>query len=132
MKKSKLQFKNPRLRKLEFEINPNFNNENLLGLDLNSKVSIDRTNNKAIVSLLLNIFEKENLEDVPFFIDIEMSGEFKWSEHVDEKTLDILLNSNAPAILLSYIRPYISTITSGAGYPALILPLIDFTKDDIK
>ena len=54
MKKSKLQFKNPRLRKLEFEINPNFNNENLLGLDLNSKVSIDRTNNKAIVSLLLN------------------------------------------------------------------------------
>ena len=98
MKKSKLQFKNPRLRKLEFEINPNFNNENLLGLDLNSKVSIDRTNNKAIVSLLLNIFEKENLEDVPFFIDIEMSGEFKWSENVDEKTLDILLNSNAPAI----------------------------------
>ena len=61
-----------------------------------------------------------------------MSGEFKWSENVDEKTLDILLNSNAPAILLSYIRPYISTITSGAGYPALILPLIDFTKDDIK
>lgn len=129
MKKSKLQFKNPKLKRLEFEINEQFKNENLLGLDLNAKTSIDRTENKAIVSLTLNIFEKENIEDAPFFIDIEMSGEFRWPESIDEDTLEILLNSNAPAILLSYIRPYISTITSGAGYPALILPLIDFTKE---
>lgn len=129
MKKSKLQFKNPKLKKLEFKINEQFKNENLLGLDLNSKTNVDRTENKAVVSLTLNIFDKENIEDAPFFIDIEMSGEFRWPESVDEDTLEILLNSNAPAILLSYIRPYISTITSGAGYPALILPLIDFTKE---
>lgn len=129
MKKSKLQFKNPRLKRLEFEINEDFNNENLVGLDLNVKTNIDRIENKAIVSLRLNIFEKENIEDAPFFVEIEMSGEFRWPESIDEETLEVLLNSNAPAILLSYIRPYISTITSGAGYPALILPLMDFTKD---
>lgn len=129
MKKSKLQFKNPRLKKLSFEVNNNFKKDEKIELDIDSKTNINRTGNKANVSLTLNIFKKEDLEKVPFFIQIEMSGEFRWPEELEEELLNVLLNSNAPAILLSYIRPYISTVTSGAGYPALILPLIDFTQN---
>lgn len=132
MKKSKLQFKNPRLKKLSFEVNDNFNKDEKIELDIHSKTNINRIGNKANVSLTLNIFKKEDFEKVPFFIEIEMSGEFRWPEELEEGLLNILLNSNAPAILLSYIRPYISTVTSGSGYPALILPLIDFTQDQLE
>ena len=46
----------------------------------------------------------------------------------NNKVLENLLNINAPAVLLSYIRGLISQITAFSGYPALIIPLINFAK----
>ena len=55
----------------------------------------------------------------------ELEGIFNWkADEID----DILLEVNAPAVLIAYIRPIISQLTSFSGYPPLILPLINFTK----
>lgn len=40
------------------------------------------------------------------------------------------LRANGPAILLSYIRPYITNITVRDGFPPLILPVMDFTENE--
>ena len=44
------------------------------------------------------------------------------------KMLKGLLNVSAPAVLLSYIRGMISQVTAFSGYPALIIPLINFSE----
>ena len=80
------------------------------------------------VKLIFNIFTEEELEVSPFFISITQLGEFQYPSDLDKTDLENLLNINAPAVLLSYIRGIISQITAFSGYPALIIPLMNFTK----
>ena len=56
------------------------------------------------------------------------SGHFKWNSINDDELVDKFLNFNAPALLLSNIRSIITQLTAFSGFPALILPLYDFTK----
>lgn len=48
---------------------------------------------------------------------------------MDEELVKLLLKQNAPAILLSDIRPYVTTLTTGSGYPPLVLPLMNFVEN---
>ena len=88
--------------------------------------NIDETSSS--VKLTFNIFTKEELEVSPFFISITQLGEFQYPSDLDKTDLENLLNINAPAVLLSYIRGLISQITAFSGYPALIIPLMNFAK----
>ena len=130
MKNSRLQFKNPKLLKLNYGLNTNFKNEGYINLDMKSKTSIKKGDSTAFVLLELKVFDNNSTVNVPFYIDISMEGQFFWDGGFNEKDIGKLLKSNGPAILLSYIRPYISNITVGAGFPPLILPLIDFTENE--
>ncbi len=130
MKNSRLQFKNPKLLTLNYKLNKKFKNEGYVNLDVKSKTSIKKGDNTAFVLLELNIFDKKSIDNAPFYIDISMEGQFFWNGGFNNEDIDKLLKSNGPAILLSYIRPYISNITVGAGFPPLILPLMDFTDND--
>ena len=75
-----------------------------------------------------NIFSEKKLLDSPFFISITQSGVFEYPKDIDKKMLKGLLNVSAPAVLLSYIRGMISQVTAFSGYPALIIPLINFSE----
>lgn len=88
--------------------------------------NIDETSSS--VKLIFNIFTEEELGISPFFISITQLGEFEYPSDLDKTDLKNLLNVNAPAVLLSYIRGLISQITAFSGYPALIIPLMNFTK----
>ena len=61
-----------------------------------------------------------------------MSAEFSWEEELEEKLVKSLLNSNASAALLSYIRPIVSMITMSTRYPALNIPFVDFTQNEVS
>lgn len=61
-----------------------------------------------------------------------MSAKFLWEGDLEEKVVKSLLKSNAPAALLSYIRPIVSMMTMSSKYPALNIPFIDFTKNEIS
>lgn len=129
MNKSKFQFSNPELEKIEFWVNENFNQETFNGISMesNTEVQIFDTN-AANVALTLKV--GDNTESQPFDINIKMSAKFYWDESIEEAQAHKLLNINAPAALLSYIRPLISNITSSSRYPALNIPFIDFTKNE--
>ena len=88
--------------------------------------NIDETSSS--VKLIFNIFTEEELEVSPFFISITQLGEFQYPSDLDKTDLENLLNINAPAVLLSYIRGLVSQITAFSGYPALIIPLMNFAK----
>lgn len=115
---------------MEFKINQEYKGNDILSLDINDEVIIKNINsNSSLVTLKLKIFDKEDFENVPFTIVIEMQGDFRWNSDMDEELVKLLLKQNAPAILLSYIRAYVTTLTTGSGYPPLVLPLMNFVEN---
>ena len=89
----------------------------------------DENNKIAEVIFDFSIFDKNAIEKYPFFINVKIKGVFAWDADMDNQTLENLLKINAPAILFSYIRSVVSSITAFSGYPALILPLINFNNE---
>lgn len=75
---------------------------------------------KRITKLKLNL--KIGIEvddkDTLFSLEIKMQSDFYWKESLPEKEVKILLQQNAPSLLLSYIRPIVSEIM-GYGFQSL-------------
>jgi len=130
MKQSSLQFKNPILEKLDYKINKNFEDESI---DLKFKIKIEINKSKLINSALvrvdLNLFEDEK-ENYPFNLNVCMSAKFIWDEEFSDDIVDRLLRTNAPSIIISYMRPYVTMITSASGYRPLILPLLNLSNNE--
>ena len=130
MKDSEFQLLSQRLTKTEFKINRNFSNKDkkiALKLSSNIKISKMKNKNEGVVIFKLDIFNKKELEKYPFYINLEIEGLFSWSKNINN--IDKYLKVNAPAVLMSYLRSIVTQLTVSAGYPPLILPLIDFTKN---
>lgn len=62
-----------------------------------------------------------------FKLRIKVASDFKW-EDLDEKTAESMLNLNAPALLLGYMRPIVANITNSSNFPAYNLPFINFKE----
>ena len=129
MNRSKFQFSNPELEKVDFLVNRNFNEEKCDGIEMKSNTEVEILgNNEAYVALTINIGNATEMQ--PFNICVRMGANFRWEEALDEKKTKQLLNINAPAALLSYIRPLVAVMTNSSKYPVLNIPFIDFTKSD--
>lgn len=130
MKTSQFQFSNPVLLNVEFSINPKFksveNREININVSCNVKVNRNEEKPTAVVELEVMIGSKED-ENVPFWIKATEAAEFKWQQDVERP--ERLLNQNAPAMLLSYLRPTIAMITSASPFNGYNLPFINFTQD---
>lgn len=128
MNPSKFQFSNPKLEEVNFIVNKSFDDKKCDGISMQSEKEIQLLNeNEAYVALNVHIGEESDTQ--PFCIMIKMSAEFCWEESLTKEKVEKLLNYNAPAALLSYIRPLIATLTNSSGYPVLNIPFIDFTQE---
>lgn len=129
MKTSEFQFSNPYLSELNFKINENFIylKEKSVEFQIKSNVNVnkhDDEENSAMVELHMEIGSDN--EECPFCISITEVAFFKWNSNV--RDTDKLLSQNAPALLLSYVRPIVSNITAASKYPAYNLPYMNFTE----
>ena len=126
---SAFQFTNPSLREVEFSVNDGFNNQKEqkikipMHLSVNVKKAEDK--NEASVDLLCEVGGKS--EEYPFWIRAKEQANFRWEDDVNNETADQLLNINAPALLLSYLRPIVSQITSASQYGSYDIPFFNFT-----
>lgn len=128
MNNSKFQFMDPELESMNFSVNPNFMEEKYSGIGMESDIDAQFLgNNKAKVSLTVSIGGKEVSQ--PFDIYVKMSAYFKWTDEISLDKAKKLLNINAPAVLLSYIRPIVASATNSSRYQVLNIPFIDFTKN---
>ncbi|PIM76434.1 protein-export chaperone SecB [Fusobacterium polymorphum] len=128
MKESFFRLKSQFTEEIIFKKNSDFKDRKIK-LKVSHKLeikNIDETSSN--VKLIFSIFTEEELAESPFFISITQLGEFQYPSDLDKTDLENLLNINAPAVLLSYIRGLISQITAFSGYPALIVPLMNFAK----
>lgn len=129
---SGFKFSSPKLVKLNFQINNGYleekEHDSKAELGISILPNIKKTNNtEAIVELNIEIGEQSNL--APFFVNLLMSAKFKLDSAIAGTDFDKLLEVNAPALLLSYARPIISSVTNQAGIKPLNLPFINFTSN---
>lgn len=130
MKKSGFKFTNPKLIKLDFVTNDNYEQKHDtakkdISISMNNHISkIDE--NEAAVELEIIIGEKSNM--LPFFMCLIIGAKFKLDDEMEGTNFDNLLNINAPTLLLSYARPIVSSVTTQAGIKPLNLPFFNFTK----
>ncbi len=131
MKKSKFQIIQQRLVRSDFRINKSFKQKKGERFNIeftpNIKVMKFKEKNEALVSFSLEVFKDEDSSKYPFYIILTIDGLFKWSDGLEN--VDNYLNVNAPAVLMSYMRSIVSQLTVFAGYPPLVLPLINFTEN---
>ena len=65
---------------------------------------------------------------MPFELEIKVASDFKWDDSLSDEKVEYMLNTNAPALLLSYMRPIVANITNASKIPAYNLPFINFVK----
>lgn len=130
MQKSTFQFSNPCLKELQFLIKHNYKFEEGTSIELSvimdKKIKREENKNEAYVDLSVTIGDKDN---TPFWIYVTEGAKFRWSEEMDDATLEKFLAQNASALLLGYIRPIVSSITAASQYSAYNIPFVDFTKE---
>ena len=128
-KKSYFQFEDPRIVRLEFHINEEFDREKFEGFEIENEVSnaVIEEGKEALVKLGIRIGNEE--ETVPFSIEIEMVGKFRMEEVVSEEIFRTCLDVNAPSLLMSYARPIVTLGAAQGGFPAFNLPFVNFTEE---
>lgn len=136
MVKSKFQFTNPVLKRLEFVIHDAFVQTDALSIDIKIKRDIRDIENSntdtggtALVSVTICIGAKD--DSTPFYIEAVEEAKFRWDKQaIDHEQAQILLKQNAAALLISYLRPVIAGVTAASPYPAYNLPYINLTAEE--
>ena len=136
MQISNFQFTNPVLKQLQFEINEGFTKNGRLDMALQLNVECKREEhddgtlgNSAVVAVTLTLGTHDL--STPFYIEATEEASFRWDEKITEqKQIDTLLKQNAVALLISYLRPIVASVTIASPYPAYNLPYINLTTDD--
>lgn len=128
MKESKFQFTPPYLEEFSFREGGDELKDKPVNLNNRIRVKVVRKKkeSKAIVKLVIMIEAGKN--GGIFALGIKLASEFSWQD-LAEKKIDVLLQQNAPALLLSYARPIISSITSASRFPTYNIPFLDFSSE---
>ena len=128
---SSFQFSNPSLLNISYKINDGFSKEEEenINLDIHSEISIGPgpDDNSSIVILKITIGSDDN--SAPFYIYAEEGAAFRWeADRINDSQIEKLLRQNAPALLLSYLRPTIAMITAASPFPSYNIPFMNFTE----
>lgn len=128
---SVFQFSNPELVKLDFEINDNFESSGSeqvkIKIKVETQVNREENSDDAFVRLCVTVGAKINKS--PFYVHAEEASRFRWEKgSYNEKEINTLLKQNAPALLLSYLRPIIAGITGSSRYGAYDIPFMNFRE----
>lgn len=127
---SDFQYNDINLKEVKFITNDEFENnkDNCFEETTSFETKIGRAEDDdytALVELIITLGDRIT----PYFIKITMRGIFKWNDNLDKELVDVLLKTNAPALLLSYARPIIANLTVNGRFDAINLPYVDFTKN---
>ena len=131
MKASQFQFSNPILIDSIFKINEEYEGEDInygdIPVSFNIEVMKHEKKAEAVVELKVEVGEESS--KYPFYVLATEGAHFRWNS--DEiQNPNVFLEQNAPALLLSYLRPIISNLTASSIYDAYNLPFINFSKDE--
>lgn len=81
----------------------------------------------AIVAIRLQINQKgdEKIEDAPFWLEVEYTANFNWTDDMSNEEVDRYLSINSSAMLIGYIRPMVAALTSASPFPTYTIPFVN-------
>ncbi len=93
-------------------------------LEISMNVSIDQETKRGF-SLYMGV--KLSSQDKGFTLELNSHSKFETESEIEEDYLnDGMVTVNAPAIVFPFIRAFINTVSTNAGYNPIILPAINF------
>ncbi len=128
MEASKFQFTNPYMEEVAFQGSREKSAEKDVPLSNTIRVQVKKDEKKHEASVRLIIKTDAGTDGELFKLVVKMVSQFRWKDLEDEK-VDILLHQNAPALLLSYARPIIASITNASRFPTYNIPFLDFSVE---
>lgn len=134
MKNSNFQFTNPQLVRLQFVQNEQFSANKDVNVNIQCSVDIQRLpsvstapHEEARVAVFVRIGDTEDAS--PFCLEVEEAANFRWATGAyTGDDIDVFLNQNAVALLISYLRPIIANVTAASRFGAFHLPFLDLTN----
>jgi len=130
MQTSNFQFSDPRLVKLVFEVDNTYEADKGEAVDINVNVLVNVSKQEDVGNAIVELQIELDSEESPFRIVAVESANFKWDpEGFNDNMVEKMLNQNAPALLLAYLRPIIANITGSSGYGTYNLPFINFANN---
>lgn len=130
MRESNFQFTDPSLTFIQFQENREFSIEKGKEIEIRTNISVSNKKISATEAVVeLQIILGEESDKSPFYLKTVFMARFKWVPNIDKDLVDIFLNQNAPALLLSYARPIISMTTNASHFPSYNIPFINFTEE---
>ena len=75
-----------------------------------------------MLSLSISFDHPEN--NIPFFMDIQVSGKFMFTNWETDQLYKVA-KSHATSVLYPYIRALVTTVTANANVPPYILPIMN-------
>ena len=133
MKESSLQFSNPRIEGVIFKIKEYIQDfEDDIPIDI--QINVEKAEQECLALVRLNIIvgelndEEKELKHSLYFNGV-CSAKFRWKKDINNN-IDDMLRINGGAVLLSYIRPILASLTMQAGMKPLHLPFINFKEVD--
>ena len=129
MKNSSFQFISPVLSHLDFTLNKDFNRDEKSHFKNDFQIGYNKNNNacEAIVELNITIGVAAESQNQPFTVKLIIGSVFRWNDDFTEEKVENLLTINAPALLVSYARPIVASISNSSGCGSYNIPFIDFT-----
>lgn len=124
---SDFQFENPRLISIEFNFSKEARIDKTYSISQNISIKKTKNANSAFVQMEYSCGDKDGQNEQPFFIKAVMEAKFLWKNIADDK-VDSFLDVNAPSLLISYLRPIVSSVTTYAGITPFSIPFMNFSK----
>ena len=101
--------------------------DDVVSIHLRRNIQKNSDGKSAIVELTVQLNKNEDMEkeDPCFVAEVTMQAVFSWPEELPAEKADVLLNLNAPALLISYARPVLVQLTSASPLPTYNLPFLN-------
>ncbi len=114
--------------KMSFILNKSFK------LEPHQKIQVKPSFNREITKrdehsyiLTLSISFDDYKEDIPFYLDIQISGIFN-VDHWENEPILSASKLNSTVILFPYLRSLVTTVTANANVPPYVLPITNPAK----
>lgn len=136
--KSSFQFSTPELVESIFIVNQSFNGEESNEFNESLKIITNVSDPETISDKLTRSEVRVSVQNMdnpkfndktPYYLLVTMRAFFSFSNAFNTREkYEPLLKINAAALLFSYIRPKITSLTAESRFKTRYLPFIDFTK----
>ena len=125
---NKVSLKGYKVCEMQFINKLNEGNEVQLKNEVSYNVNYSDSENKCMGICVFYVKNRDSADESEFSIKIEIKGIFEYENLTSEK----ILHAETFKELFPYIKQIVSTLTTTAGMPPLVIPTISIDADSVN